>query len=123
MNVQNLRIEEERPEVMYPIEQAVVDAYADHPDLTDREVGGAFGSLITHHRAQQRGLEPQHHLTGGVQTLFDGLLPVTASLLATGTADVPLLVRGLTRLRKSVSFCAKKGGRQGYLNYIRGMLR
>lgn len=123
MNVKNLRIEDEHPEVMEPVEQAVVDIYDAHPDLTDRDVDAAFGSLITHHRARERGLEPQHHLTGGTATLFAALLPVTDRLLADGTADVPLLVRGLTRLRKSVGFWTKREGRQGYLTYVRGMLR
>ena len=122
MNVKNMRIEEERPEVMQPIEEAVQEVYAAHPDLTDRDVDLAFGALITEYRARERGLESQHRLPGDAQTLFATLRPVADELLATGVADVPLLVRGLTRLRKSVGFWTKRGGRQGYLNSVGQLL-
>jgi len=122
MNVKNLRIEEERPEVMQPIEYGVQALYAAHPELTDRDVDTAYGALITEYRARERGLDPQHRLTGAAGVLFRALLPVADDVLETGTADVPLLVRGLTRLRKSVTFWTKRGGRQGYLDSVGALL-
>jgi len=88
---------------MLPLEQATLRVYAGDPDLTDRDVDAAYGALITHFRALERGLTP-HRLTPAVERLLEGLLPAADTLLREEVADVPLLVRGLTRLRKSVTF-------------------
>jgi hypothetical protein len=116
VDTRNLRIEDERPEVMLPLEQATLRVYAGEPGLTDRDVGAAYGALITHYRALERGLTPQHRLPPASQRLLEELLPAADTLLREDVADMPLLVRGLTRLRKSVTFWSNRGGRQGYLN-------
>ena len=128
-----MKIEDKYVDVLQNIESRVVATYHAHPELTDWDVEVAYEALMQFYNAEARQKPTDlRHLAGnqaevldavramcewrlGREAMFDGRdrpigveIPITASEI----------VACLKRLRKSVQFWTKAGGRQGYLNYI-----
>jgi len=135
-----MRIEEKFEDVLQNIESSVVSVYHAHPELTDWDVEVAYEALIQFYSAEARHKPADlRRLAGGNQaevvraaqamcewrlgreTMFDEHdqpIKLPMELITT-----PEIVACLKRLRKSVQFWTKAGGRQGYLNYINGFVQ
>lgn len=60
-------------------------------------------------------------------SVFEAVLETTEMILGRpekvmDTIDLPTLLSCLARIRKSVTFWTKQGGRRGYLNFMLGAL-
>jgi hypothetical protein len=131
-----MKIEEQYEDVLQNIESSVVGVYRTHPELTDWDVELAYEALIQFYNAEAHGRPVEVRQLPGIQaevmrgaqamcewrlgratvTIFDEHdQPVEIPLIPLTTDEV---VACLKRLRKSVRFWTKEGGRQGYLNYI-----
>ena len=130
-----MQIEEKYEDVLQNIESSVVSVYHAHPELTDWDVEVAYEALIQFYNAETRqkptGLR---QLAGNQAEVMDAARAMCDWRLGRETMfdehdqpiklpmeliTAPEIVACLKRLRKSVQFWTKAGGRQGYLNYIR----
>ena len=115
-------------DVLKSIEEAVVSVSEKNPDMTNYTVTRAYESAIAHYHAIARQHEPRPaDLRGLDATLYEAVHRACESRLGrpilNGNPNAPLfsvedLVACLRRLRKSVDFWTKKGGRRGYLDFI-----
>jgi len=130
-----MKVEEQFEDVLQNIESGVVSVYHAHPELVDWDVEVAYEALIQFYQAEARQRPASlRQLTGGnqaevlraVQAMCEWRLG-RAPLHDERDQPIELKARPLTatdmvnclkRLRKSVQFWNKSGGRQGYLNYI-----
>jgi len=129
-----MRIEEKYEDVLQNIESGVMSVYHAHPELTDWDVEAAYEALIQFYQAEVRQKPAALRQLDGLQSeavsaaqamcewrlgraaMFDEHdQPIEFSLEPIAVTD---LVACLKRLRKSVQFWSKAGGRQGYLTYI-----
>ena len=130
-----MRIEEEYADVLQNIESAIVTVYESSPELVDLDVLSAIEVLIRAYERERRNRDgvtvtPSGRARAvyeqcrrmcewrlGRQSLnkgeSDGDHPLPGEL------SVPELMLCLKRLRKSMRVWHKKGGRQGYLIYVR----
>jgi hypothetical protein len=134
-----MKIEEQYEDVLQNIESRVVAVYKTHPELTDWEVELAYEALIQFYNAEAHSRSVEVRQLPGIQaevvraaqamcewrlgraTMFDKhKRPIKLPLKPLTAAEI---VACLKRLRKSVRFWTKEGGRQGYLNYIVQFLR
>ncbi|RME41975.1 MAG: hypothetical protein D6791_18895 [Chloroflexi bacterium] len=129
--------EDEYLSALMSLESAIMQAYNEHPDLSDFDVERALEATITHYVAQIRNTKPRPirlnpkaaKLAERLQLVGELLLgeaPLTTEggeeLNLGETLDTQELVACLKRIRKSVRFWTKQGGRQGYLNYVADFL-
>jgi len=129
-----MQIEDQFLDVLQNIESAIVSVYHTHPELADWDVEAALESLtqVYHAEARHKSAEPRQ-LTGNqaevvraVQAMCEwrlGRAPLQDErdqLVERPSAPLTTteMIACLKRLRKSVQFWTKSGGRQGYLNYI-----
>ncbi len=131
-----MRIEEEYEDVLQNIESAIIRVYRKHIDLLDSETRSAIDVLIQHFNAEQRGKAPSpHSLTGLTKEVAESVKATCEWRLGRAKVTdergreftippIPLeaIIACLKRIRKSIEFWTKKGGRQGYLNYINQFL-
>ena len=122
-----MKIEEQFEDVLQNIESGIVQVYQQHPEL-------ALEALIQLFNAEVRGKPIELHQLPGVlgevvraakamcelrlgrgQLLDEHYQPIEFQLTPLTPAEI---VACLKRLRKSIQFWGKAGGRQGYLNYI-----
>lgn len=122
--------EEEYLDVLQNIEAAIVGAYRGNGELTDYEVDKALNGLWMEYRAEQAGKtagpvnmnERVQQVYSAVKIMCEWRLGRAAFddgreiKLEPKTADE--IMACLKRIRKSVDFWTKKGGRQGYLTFI-----
>jgi hypothetical protein len=127
-----MSIEEDYPDVLQNLESAVIQFYRAHPELTDFAVLEAYGAATDLYSAEQRGVEPRKRALNDLQTeLFDHVSGVCEYLLGRAelktmdggsvereVIDHTILIRCLRKLQKSVPKWTKRGGRQGYLNFV-----
>ena len=116
-------------DVLQNIEAAVVALWRAHPTMTNYTAMQAYDAAIAHYAALARQHTPKPaNLSGLDQALFDAVKAVSDWRLGlvkhADQPEVPPLpledmVACLRKLRKSVDFWTKRGGRQGYLEYIR----
>jgi hypothetical protein len=125
--------EEEYLDVLQNIEATIVGVYRDHPELADFQVDQALEAL---------GRSYQREKTGGTPVLPKSSLAQEVYRAVKGMCDwrlgrenlvdeegqpmgivEPLSIDDiqacLKRLRRSIETWNKRGGTQGYLNYIR----
>lgn len=133
-----MKVEDQYLDVLQNIELNIVSVYQQQPALSDWDVALAFEALIQFYSAEAHGrLAEVRQLPGsqaevvraaqlmcewrlGRVTLIDERdQPIELPLKPITAAEI---VACLRRLRKSVQFWTKVGGRQGYLNYIRQFL-
>jgi hypothetical protein len=120
-------------DVMQNIEFAVVQVWKEHRNLTNYNVMRAYDAAIDYYRAEARGQTPKPvNLVGIEATLWDHFLPMCEWRLGRQTdpkeeGPTPIspdeMVSCLRKLRKSVDFWTKQGGRQGYLQYIEQFIK
>jgi hypothetical protein len=127
-----MRIEEEHPDVLQNIEFTVRLAYRDNPQLTNHAVLRIYNAVLDSYAAEQAGREPrpwqptefEQELFGDVKDICETRLGRASMENADGqeadfpVVDVPTMMRCLKRLCKSVQTWTKRGGRQGYLEFI-----
>lgn len=127
--------DEELP-ALRELESAIVELWRKHPDMTDYVAGRAYEGTFQIYRALRRGHQPKPVTAQGADAAaLEAIRSVCERLLATGpapmknnprgnTAPVPLakLVEYLRELQRSVERHTALGGRQGYLNFVRGFL-
>jgi lysyl-tRNA synthetase class II len=131
--------EEEYMDVLQNIEFGIVNVYRQHPDLTDWDTLDAIEALIHHYTAEARGRSrPPARLSELPQLVFDfagdmcewrlgRTQPFTQDdqpvELEMEPKTVPEIIACLKRIRKSIRNWTKRGGRQGYLNFISEYIR
>jgi hypothetical protein len=129
---ENMRIEEERQDVLQNLEFAVARLYQMHPKMTDYAVLRTYEALLQAYSAEVTGRPSKPVVVEGVEAVL--LRDVKQmcewrlgrrSLSSTqdeGTQceplDVSTLVLCLKRLVTSVNTWTKRHGRQGYLNFM-----
>ena len=125
-------IEEDRQDVLQNIEFVVASLYRRHPELTDHAVLRTYEALVQMYSAEVTGRPvrtkapsgPEADLLSDVREMCEWRLGRDASLPVEGNTplleplDIPTLVLCLKRLIKSVHMWNKRGGRQGYLNFM-----
>jgi hypothetical protein len=125
--------EEQYLDVLQNIEFGIVRVYHEHDDLVDFEVEQALSSLIREYKADQRDrtFDPPD-LAPVVREVYDSVRQMTEWRLGREVpfkeGDVPFelleplsldeMIACLKRVRKSVRKWNKRGGRQGYLQFI-----
>ena len=127
------RFEDQYLDVLQNIEAAIVSVYHDQPELTDYSVENAIAGLFRVYQARLKERPaPKLTLNGPEQKIYDAVketcdwrlgelqqseeAETDDAAIALNTLDE--IVACLKRIRKSVNFWTKEGGRQGYLNYI-----
>ena len=127
-------LEERYLDVLQNIEFAIVQVYRAHPDLYDAQVESALGWVVRAYNAEARGKPAPAALAGlpgdvaaGVMAMCEWRLGRTPAV--PGAAAVEghpktrdEIVACLKRVRRSVEFWTKKGGRQGYLEFVKGFV-
>lgn len=120
------------PHVLEAIETAVVRVWRQHRDMTNYAVLRVYEAAIVYYHALERGLTPKPvSFTGVDGTLYDAVHEACEWSLGRRPGPESIkepirtedLVACLRRLKKSVDFWTKQGGRQGYLTYIQQFLR
>jgi hypothetical protein len=133
-----VKIEEQYFDVLQNIETAIVAAYDDNPRLLDLDVMDALDVLIRSYTLEERGGSPRRPAgSGPSQRVLDVARPICEwrlgrqslnpadpgdGRLTTGRLSVAELVVCLKRIRNSVRLWTARGGRQGYLDYVRHFL-
>jgi hypothetical protein len=115
-------------DVLQNIEAAVVVIWQQNPAMTNYVVMAAYDAAINYYRALANQQPPKPaNLTGLDAKVFAGVKEICEwrSGRAPGPEEgevtpIPLedLVACLRKLRKSVDFWTKQGGRQAYMQYI-----
>jgi hypothetical protein len=126
-------------DVLFNLENAIHRVAYPDPDLGDGQVELVLERLIRHYQAEAAGRTPRPtRLSGATQNIFDETMGIAAFLLGetqlhdatTGEPvdidmepiDHEVLIACLKRIRKSVQFWHKRGGRRGYVTYLHGFL-
>jgi hypothetical protein len=128
-------LEEQYKDVLQNIEFGIISVYREHPEMTDWQALDAIQALIRTYQAEARGrqvdspsLEPlAQQVYNMAGTMCEWRLG--REQFASGESDKPLdlpikplsldeITACLKRIRKSIKFWSKRGGRQGYLNYV-----
>jgi hypothetical protein len=126
--------EEQYADVLQNIEFAIVNAWGRMPALLDYHVDAALEAAIATYSAEQQGRTPRPvTLEGPRLALYEAVRNVCewrlgrADLAVGGTAgdaEAPQpkradeIVSCLKRIRKSAQGWTKRGGRQGYLQFV-----
>lgn len=127
-----MAIEEEYEDVLQNIEFAIVSIYRRRRDLIDYDVDEALNALVQDYRAQQQQRSPKsHRFTERPEQVYEAVKQICEWRLGQATeerlAEAGMLPEPLTleemvaclkRVKKSVRFWSKRGGRQGYLQFI-----
>ena len=125
-----MNVEEEFEDVLQNIEFAVVSTFREHPDLLDFDVERVYETLIKEYARPARGTSPtfpteaRAALYARVKHICDwrlgrGEIGDTKSRMPAPEPITPEeMVACLKRLRRSVNMWTKRGGRQGYLEFV-----
>jgi hypothetical protein len=129
-----MSVEEEYEDVLHNLESAIVMYYRNHPDLIDAEVETALDWLIKLYSAQAQGKNssacPMKGISGEVAEEVKRICEWRLgreSLEVTDEKGNPLemeslkpseIVACLKRIKSSIKLWTKKGGRQGYLDFV-----
>jgi hypothetical protein len=123
-------------DVLQNLEMGVVAAFRRNPELLDAHAEMAYEALIRYYKAEARGREPRvPNLPAEAEEVFknvhsfaefrlgrESFVEVEAGAILPEPITVEELVKCLKRLRKSVGFWTKQGGRRGYLKQIGELL-
>jgi len=128
------RFEKRYEDVLQNIEFGIIRVYREHPEMTDWDALDAVQALIRTYQAEVRGRQATppvlHSLSqeayDAVRTMCEWRLGRTEVVDKEGAPldlamqPVPLdeMVACLKRIRKSINFWRRNGGRQGYLTYV-----
>ena len=127
-------IEDEFLDVLQNIEFAIVTVYRQNPSLTDYDVDNVLNALIRAYRSQQQdrvfsppAMKPQaEEVYQRVKQMCEWRLGREELVGSTRKPKGPSpssisfdeIIACLKRIRKSVDLWNKRGGMQGYLQYI-----
>jgi hypothetical protein len=129
------RFEEQYEDVLQNIEFGIISVYREHPEMTDWQALDAIQALIRTYQAEARGRQVDSpSLEPLAQQVYDmaGAMcewRLGRDQFVSGESDKPIdlpieplsldeIAACLKRIRKSIKFWSKRGGRQGYLNYV-----
>lgn len=126
MTLHSIPFEEQYLEPLMNIEMPVLAFYDNHPTLTDAQVDSVYEALSKRYRAEETQFTySEPNLDGLRHELHKILLPVAETLRGR-----PALLPRRTelsaselnaifkRLRSSIKMHGKRGGRQGYLEFL-----
>ncbi|SRR5579883_2444786 len=131
-----MSFEQEYQDVLHNIESTIVMYYREHPDLIDVEVEAALEWLIKYYNAEAQGKTSSYRQPKGHSAEVASALKVVCDwrlgreqLAATDEKGNPAqlniesktpseIVACLKRIKSSIKLWTKKGGRQGYLNFV-----
>jgi hypothetical protein len=132
--VSDKEFEDHYLDVLQNIEYGIVQACRADPAILDAHVASALDGLIRLYQAETRGRSAPHlALSPLAQAVFDSAKTmcdwrlgrerlVDEQGIEPGLAMTPKtldeIVACLKRVRRSVDVWTKKGGRQGYVNYV-----
>ena len=128
-----MKTEDEFLDVLQNLEVAILEVYADHPELSDSEVSRTLQSLTDVYVAETIGRRPRDfNLSPLEEKLFSRVNDMAAWRLgrrpSPGTDDIPAapplittenIIACLDRILKSVRKWNKHFGVRGYLDFIR----
>ena len=130
-------IEEEYEDVLHNLESAIMMYYRDHPDLLDAEVESGLDWLIKLYSTQAQGkTSSARQLKGMSGEVAEAVkvmcewrlgrepLPVADEKgnlveLEMESLQPSAIVACLKRIKSSIKLWTKKGGRQGYLDFVK----
>ena len=129
-----MKFEDEYLDVMQNLEASITDVYRERSHLLDKEVLAAVDALIIEYEAEQLN-RPKRvtRLTENPNQVYMGLKHTCEwrlgrsefrlsgsdeSIAAQDSLDVREILGCLKRIKKSVRFWSKQGGKQGYLRYV-----
>jgi hypothetical protein len=126
--------EEKYEDVLQNIEFGIVQIYRAHPEMTDAEALNAVEAAIRFYQAEANKRNPPplrlsplaqeafnsakamcEWRMGRTHMLDEKNQPVDVEMTP---RTVDEIVACLKRIRRSIEFWNKRGGRQGYLNYV-----
>ena len=126
-----MSFEDDYMDVLQNLEFGIVRAFRENQEIIDANVDAAFGWLLRYYRAEKRGRPtpaplggPAGEVAASMQSICE--LRLGREQLETNEAN-PLEIPAITsaelqtclkRIRKSVRFWSREGGRQGYLDFI-----
>lgn len=119
-------------DVLYQIELTVLREWTRDPSLIDLEVADVFDALARRYALEERGQSAKpHRLSPKAERLYEVVLEISEAQAGRRSppeepthisfrTDVPPseLATSFKRLSRSVATWSKRGGRQGYLEYI-----
>jgi hypothetical protein len=119
---------EDYQDVLQNVETVVVQVWRQNPAMTNYVVMAAYDAAINYYRALASQQTPKPvNLTGLDAKVFEMVKEMcewrsgrASGPVQIGLTPIPLedLVACLRKLRKSVDYWTKQGGRQGYLQYV-----
>lgn len=131
-----MKVEEEYEDVLQNLEGAIIMYYREKPELIDGEVERAIDWLIRIYGAEAQGKKSGQKAPRGtsgevaevVKQICDWRLGREEIEVEEEQGEVKgglkeslepiVLVECLKRIKSSIKFWTKKGGRQGYLDYV-----
>lgn len=128
-----MAIEDEYQDVLQNIEFGIIQVYRETPDLIDAEVLTAIDALVRLYGAEAQGKTIGTRPVRGIaKQVMESVQEMCEWRLGRSqlqnTGDFPEapspksldeIVACLKRIQSSIKFWTQKGGRQGYLNFIR----
>jgi len=131
-----MSFEEEYEDVLHNLESAITICYREHPDLIDAEVDVGLELLVKYYSAEAQGKTIAYRKPKGssgivadaVKEMCDWRLG-RENLAATNEEGNPVeleiesktpseIVACLKRIKSSIKLWTRKGGRQGYLDFV-----
>jgi hypothetical protein len=129
------KFEERYEDVLQNIEAGIMLVYRDHPKMTDWEVRAAIEALVRSYQAEAKGRQATlPSLDSLAQEVYDSVETMCEWRLGREKPfsdkegkpmEFPVepitldeLIACLKRVRKSINFWTREGGRQGYLTFV-----
>ena len=126
--------EEKYEDILQNIEFGIVQVYRAHPEMTDAEALNAVGAAIRFYQAEaSKRNPPALRLSPLAQEAFNSVKAMCEWRMGrthmldekNQPVDVEMtpktvdeILACLKRIRRSIGFWNRRGGRQGYLNYV-----
>lgn len=119
--------------ILYRIEKCIVQCYRAHPDITDHLVRRVYEATASYYRTVALGHEADPPTLDGVEgSICDTLFAACEELRTQGAGEIgskgpgpgdetvpaKTLNQCINKLVRSVEKGTKRGGVQGYLNFI-----
>lgn len=134
-----MTFEEEYADVLQNLEFGIVRIYQKQPEMTDYNAMDGIEGLIRKYIAEERKTEPRpirftelaekaFHSVEAMCEMRLGRAAMTDAETGKEITGLPPittneLILCLKRIKKSINFWNKQGGRQGYLNYVSNFVR
>ena len=129
-----MSVEDQHLDVLQNIEFAIMEVYQDRPDLIDIEVMNAIENLSHLYTAESQGksgtVRPLKGITAEVASQVQSVCEMRLRRISIGNTTEQIsgeemapktltdIVDCLKRIQSSIKLWTKKGGRQGYLNFV-----